>query len=349
MLLDLFKELIAGSIDCDVLYASSLHEARQVLEHQPVNLLVADINLPDGNGLSLLPELYHRYPTASALVVTGHPSMESAISAFRGGAVDFVAKPFSADQLVQHIRGALDHQQYRQRREQRLTRLRGTLRRLNAARKMVNKKVDLLCNDLINAYTDLSKQFDQVRIQDGFRQFINSARDLEQLLCHTMDWLLRQVGYCNIGIWLTSAETDLQLGAYMKYTIPADPQLTEALQRNLLRQAIRRGFVRLREPDLQAALTPPELKHLAGQDIIAVNTSYLGESLGTLLLFRDHKTPFSNDDVAAIKSICPLFALSLTRAVHQMEEKDEPPQKPSKSRKKHDPADWWKTGEEPSF
>lgn len=350
MLLDIFKELVGGAIDCDLLYASSLREAREILAHQPVSLLVADVKLPDGNGLTLLPELYHRHPAASALVVTGSPSADTAISALRGGAVDFVAKPFSADQLLQHIRSALDQQQYRQHREQRLTRLRNAVRRLNAARKTVNKKVDLLCNDLIGAYSDLSKQLDQVRVQEGFRQFIASAGNLEQLLCHTMDWLLRQVGYCNIGIWLTSAEADLQLGAYMKYTIPADPQFTEALQRNLLRQAIRRGFVRLAEPELKTVLTPPELKQLDGQDVVALNCSYLGESLGALLLFRDRKTPFSPDDVSAIKSVCPLFAIALTQAVHQTDDHgDGPPDKSSKGDKKHDPADWWKTGETPPF
>ena len=69
----------------------------------------------------------------------------------------------------------------------------------------MSKKVDLLCNDLSTAYGELSKQLDTVRTQEGFRKLLGEAKDLEQMLCHAMDWLLRQVGYCNIGIWLASA------------------------------------------------------------------------------------------------------------------------------------------------
>jgi hypothetical protein len=175
--------------------------------------------------------------------------------------------------------------------------------------------------------------------------------------CARMDWLLRQVGYCNIGIWLASAEHDLQLGAFMKYTIAAEPPLMEALQKNLLKLTMRRGFVRLGAADLKATLTSGELKYLAEQEVLAINCTYLGESLAVMALFRDHNTPFSTDDVAAIKTMSPLFALSLARAVKINEtENDEPPhdgnQPPSSDNtkpKKKDPADWWKTGEAPPF
>src|SRR5215212_9292804 len=147
-----------------------------------------------------------------------------------------------------------------------------------------------------------------------------------------MDWLLRQVGYCNIGIWLASADHELQLGAFMKYTIAAEPPLMEALQKNLLKLTMRKGFVRLGAQDLKATLTTGELKYLAEQEVLA--------------MFRDHHTPFSNDDVAALKTMSPLFALSLARAVKMNEsDGDEPPQDgnppPTNDNKpkKKDPAD----------
>ena len=71
---------------------------------------------------------------------------------------------------------------------------------------MVSKKVDLLCNDLIAAYGELSRQLEAVRTTEAFRGAISAIADLEQLLCHTMDWLLRQMGYANVAIWLASDE-----------------------------------------------------------------------------------------------------------------------------------------------
>jgi FixJ family two-component response regulator len=354
-MLDLFRDLVAKAVNCQPVFASTLSEARAVLANQAIDLLVADVNLPDGDGTSLLEELNRRHPTAAAVMMSGEPNVDCTISAMRGGALDFLPKPFSPDQMAERIRKALIAHRLKRVQETRFKKLKDTCRKLNEARKTISKKVDLLCNDLITAYGELSRSLETVRLQEGYGQFIAKANGLEQLLCHTMDWLLRQVGYCNIGIWLASAEHDLQLGAFMKYTIAAEPPLMEALQKNLLKLTMRRGFVRLGAADLKATLTSGELKYLAEQDVLAINCTYLGESLAVMALFRDHNTPFSTDDVAALKTMSPLFALSLARAVRSNEgEGEEPPEgnpPPTNDNKpkKKDPADWWKNGEAPPF
>lgn len=354
---ELFQDLAADRLDCQLVSAGTIAEGRRIIATQGVDLLVADVKLPDGNGLSLLNDLKDKQPGASALVITGTPNIDIAIAAMHGGAIDFLPKPFTADQLADRMRKALITTRLRGCQLRRLTKLKDTVKRLNVARKTVGKKVDLLCNDLIAAYGELSRQMDGVRIQQSFQQFLEKANGLEQLLCHGMDWMLRQVGYCNIGIWLTTAEQELQLGAFMKYTIAAEKDLIDALQKNLLRVTMRRGLLRVGGAEAKALLTPVESKYLAGQDILAINCTYLGESLGVLALFRDSKTPFSDDDVAALRGICPLFALSLARAVRGTDEPEEeqegesnsPSAEPPKSRRKKDPADWWKNGEDSPF
>ena len=191
-----------------------------------------------------------------------------------------------------------------------------------------------------------------VRLQEGYGQFIAKANGLEQLLCHTMDWLLRQVGYCNIGIWLASASTKSSR-AFMKYTIAAEPPLMEAMQKNLLKLTMRRGFLRRRcgfeGYDARRAEIPGRAGHPGDQLHVS------GRVAGGDALFRDHNTPFSNDDIAAIKTMSPLFALSLGRAVKINENEGEDPPEgnqppPSNEKpKKKDPADWWKNGEAPPF
>ena len=128
---------------------------------------------------------------------------------------------------------------------------------MNEARKLISKKVDILCNDLITAYGDLSRQVETVRSTEGFRKSLDTAADLEQLLCHAMDWLLRQVGYSNVAVWLTGEDGEYQLGAYMKYTVPGDPALTAALKREVLPLAARDAtdaVVRAKSADLRDRL-----------------------------------------------------------------------------------------------
>jgi DNA-binding response OmpR family regulator len=350
------RDTLQGMLGCQVTCARNLGEARKALKRREIDLLVTDIMLPDGSGLALLDELHAAQPRAWALVISGLAGLDAAVGAMRGGAVDFVAKPFTGQELAERVRRALEERGRIALRESRLARLRSAFRRLNQARHEVSKKVDLLCNDLISAYGELSRQMESTRLQQSFRQFIEQAHGLEQLLCHSMDWMLRQLGYSNIGIWLIGQDQELQLGAYMKYSVPAGRELMQALQKNLLRTTIRRGFVRLRAADAPAMLTPAELRHLSGHDILAINCTYMGETLAVITLYRDGRTPYTDDDASALRTVSPMFALALARMVKGIDGPDPEPDHPGpadepkkKAKPRTDPADWWKRGEEPPF
>jgi GAF domain-containing protein len=215
--------------------------------------------------------------------------------------------------------------------------------------------VDLLCNDLITAYGELAKELDAVRTQEGFRKHLAKAKDLEQLLCHTMDWLLRQMGYCNVAIWLAADDSDFQLGAYMKYTIAGEQDLTDALKKGLIPLTLKQGLLHLSGDEVQGNLTPQELDYLADQSILSINCTYLAEPLAVVLLFRDAKDAFTDEDEAVLKQISPIFAVALAEIVKagQTYQTDDNPfyggNEESPKSEKRDPADWWKRGETPPF
>ena len=210
--------------------ASDVAQAEKIIASERIDLLLADLNLPDGDGMSLVSRLRDKQPGAAAVIITGQPSVNGAILAFRGGVLDFLPKPFSPEHLMDRIRTALDRQAINSRNQNRMTRLRGAVKKLNITRHTISKKVDLLCNDLVSAYGELSRQLDVVRMQEGFRKLLTEAADLEQLLCHAMDWILRNAGYCNVAVWLASEEQEFELGAYMKYTMPGEQELTDAMR-----------------------------------------------------------------------------------------------------------------------
>ncbi len=78
--------------------APSLHDARKQLALQPADLLLLDLRLPDGNGLSLLDE-QDLVGQPEIVLMTGHASLETSIAALRHGALDYLIKPVSAGQL----------------------------------------------------------------------------------------------------------------------------------------------------------------------------------------------------------------------------------------------------------
>jgi len=360
---DFVSDALGRNIECNLTTAASMTEAGQIIENQGVDLLIVDLKLPDGDGAELVAALRKKHPLASAIVVTGAPSVETAVSALRHGAVDFLAKPFTVDEFLRCVRTALHRNAVSAKSEGRIDRLRVAVRKLNDARKLVTRKVDLLCNDLVTAYGDLSKQLDLVRTTESFRGAINSSDDLEQMLCHAMDWILRQMGYSNVAIWLAGPEPDFQLGAYMKYTIAGEPPLTEAMRGGILQVIRRDGMINLGAADAAKILSPGEKQHLQNQALLGIHCTYLGESLAGIVLFRDGSKPFTAEDASTLRAIAPVFAVTLATLVRSevdddldrdgpdadgslLDESDEdsPPR-----RKKKDDADWWKRGEPPPF
>jgi FixJ family two-component response regulator len=296
--LKLFTDIVGKQSRCTILRAPDIKQAKLLMDKHPVHLLVADISLPDGDGMELIPRLQEKHPSASAIIITGRPDVHSTINALRAGAVDFLPKPFTADAVVERVTNALARQSLSARTEKRLGRLRSAVRKLNASRKLVTKKVDLLCNDLIGAYGDLAKQMDSVRHQEAFRKLMREARDLEQMLCHAMDWMLREAGYANVAIWLAADADQYQLGAYMKYTIAGDQSLTDSMQKGIINRIIRENFLHVKSDQLEAMLTPSEFNHLQGQTMLATTCTYLGEALAVVVMFRDDKSPFTDEDAA---------------------------------------------------
>jgi two-component system response regulator FixJ len=69
--------------------------------------LIADIRMPDMDGLTLQEELAHRKIGLPVIIVTGHGDVPLAVRAMRAGAVDFIEKPFDDELLLQSIKQAL--------------------------------------------------------------------------------------------------------------------------------------------------------------------------------------------------------------------------------------------------
>ena len=95
---------------CEV--AGTLAEAKERMEAERVDILFADVHLPDGSGLSLIEGGGGEAPLV--VVMTGSNDIETAIRAIRGGAIDFIPKPFSVGQFLQRLDKAVEQWKERQ-------------------------------------------------------------------------------------------------------------------------------------------------------------------------------------------------------------------------------------------
>lgn len=69
--------------------------------------IIADIRMPDMDGLELQEELKRRSSKLPVIIVTGHGDVPLAVRAMKAGAIDFLEKPFEADALLSSVRRAL--------------------------------------------------------------------------------------------------------------------------------------------------------------------------------------------------------------------------------------------------
>jgi two-component system response regulator HydG len=76
---------------------------------EPVEVLVADLRLPRGDGFALLRAARERDPASAVLFLSAFASVETAVDAMRQGAFDFIQKPVSPEQLELRVARAVDH------------------------------------------------------------------------------------------------------------------------------------------------------------------------------------------------------------------------------------------------
>ena len=93
---------------------STAEEALEVLEHSAVDILMTDLKLPESSGLDLLRQVQEHHREVAVIVLTQYGTIDSAVTATRLGAMDYVTKPFRVEELrtrLERVAQAVELQQ----------------------------------------------------------------------------------------------------------------------------------------------------------------------------------------------------------------------------------------------
>jgi two-component system, NtrC family, nitrogen regulation response regulator GlnG len=99
------KALMRANID--TLSFANANEVEQALQRETPSALITDIRMPGKDGLKLLSDIKTGHPDLPVIVMTAYGDLDSTVSAFQGGAFDFLAKPFDVNEAVTLIERAL--------------------------------------------------------------------------------------------------------------------------------------------------------------------------------------------------------------------------------------------------
>ncbi len=92
----------------EILEAGTAGEGLSSLKDNLVDVVLLDLKLPDGDGLTLLPKIKQLQPDIQVVMLTGHGTIESAIEAMKLGAYDYLTKPCNFSELEITLQKALE-------------------------------------------------------------------------------------------------------------------------------------------------------------------------------------------------------------------------------------------------
>src|ERR1700731_2541898 len=107
-------ELLLASEGYGVSSAGTGASGLAKLEENPYDLLLLDVSLPARNGLGFLREIRRRDPQLSVVLITAYGSIDMARTAFKSGAMDYITKPWSNDELLAQVAQAVESRQLRE-------------------------------------------------------------------------------------------------------------------------------------------------------------------------------------------------------------------------------------------
>jgi two-component system response regulator HydG len=92
----------------EVFAAPGVAEAVRILDDTPVDLVVTDYKMPRTSGMDLIRYVRENLKNTEVMMITGYATVEGAVDAIKGGAEEYLAKPFTDEELFSAVRRALD-------------------------------------------------------------------------------------------------------------------------------------------------------------------------------------------------------------------------------------------------
>jgi DNA-binding response OmpR family regulator len=100
-------QLVLGDAGYEVDWAATGTQALELCDRKPYDLMLADLVLPDLDGLEVIRAVRQQWPQTGIIVITGYPTVASAVDAMKMGAFDYLEKPFTDDEIMAAINAVL--------------------------------------------------------------------------------------------------------------------------------------------------------------------------------------------------------------------------------------------------
>jgi two-component system sensor histidine kinase/response regulator len=246
--------------------APNIALATEMMPKESYDVFLLDVMLPDGSGLELIQPILQQDPLAICVVLTGFGSIQMAVEAVRQGAYDFIAKPFTSDELIISVNHGLEWRRLKaiEKQAEETARAKEELERLDQVKSQLMLKVahelrapvaavQSYINLFLNGY--LSEQEMKptlTRIQERLQEMLDLTSDLLELarLKQTRDQLTAQASPQSMAALLEEVcdllreqahekQQDFQVEILDRPTVVANREHLKQIWMNLISNAIK--------------------------------------------------------------------------------------------------------------
>ena len=109
---------ILAKLDYEVSYALNGYDALKMMDKEPFDVILTDLKMSSLGGMEVLRRVKDAYPDTMVIVMTGYASVSSAVEVMKMGALDYLPKPFTPDELRAIVRQAVAEREIRRQNQQ---------------------------------------------------------------------------------------------------------------------------------------------------------------------------------------------------------------------------------------
>ena len=102
-------EKALSNADMEVQTFEEADSVLKALEKSQPDAIISDVRMPGMDGLAMLDKIHASFPDLPVIIITAHSDLDSAVSAYKGGAFEYLPKPFDIDEAVELTRRAVKH------------------------------------------------------------------------------------------------------------------------------------------------------------------------------------------------------------------------------------------------
>lgn len=297
---------------------SSLRTARAKLAEGEFDAAILAMKQDGEEALELARDLAGESTGPGLLMLKDEAGLDDAVRAMRAGAMDLLCAPFDPQDVCARVRAAADAARRDKARDEQLSGLKKLCRELTTSRDDVSKQVGTLCDELADAYHQITEQVQHVKANAEFAALIRQELDVESALRTTLEYLLTKTGPTNAAVFLPGDHGEFSLGAYVNYDCPRDSAdvlldtLANIIAPRFADDECLRSFDG--EEDL-ARRIGDEAHWLADSRSLILPCRYDDECNAVMVFFRDRMAPYPTDTHGVLEIVGRLFAEQLDRIV----------------------------------